>query len=390
MQRIVCTTGTSIFTNARQQLGQDAGMLSRSTLIRRYCESLKSECQNQKDFLVRLCAETNSLSRLGLEPGDEVVLLHTETDDGRECAEALRDVVKDEFRVNTKILPVEGLQVADADRFRKIGIHNLFRILREACVDWWQEDQDHGKVILNATGGFKAVVPYLTLFGVLHRIDVVYIFERSDMLIRLPPLPIHFDYERLSQARSALQLLKREGVLKKEQFFQAIPGLSYHERPWFESLLEEDQAGDVTPSAFGMLILETWEKDTKQIFLSPEANESYQKSSGETRKRLDHFLGLLQDPVWRNGRRHTFQNTDLDVYKLPHQAERIAGFVRGSCLYVCVIYCSHDKYERDLPRRSRNEFESRLKEFVPWIPPAEEYISPTDAPDVFQEPDDDQ
>lgn len=383
MQRIVCTTGTSIFTNARQRVGQDAGTLSRSTLIRRYSESLKSECQNQKDFLARLCAETNSLSRLGLEPGDDVVLLHTETDDGRECAEALRDVIKEEFRVNTKILPVEGLQVADADRFRKIGIHHLFRILREECVDWWQEDQEHRKVILNATGGFKAVVPYLTLFGVLHRIDVVYIFERSDALIRLPPLPIHFDYERLSHARSALQLLKREGVLKKEQFFQAIPGLSYHERPWFESLLEEDQAGNVTSSAFGMLILDTWEKDTKQIRLSPEANESYQKSSGETQERLCRFLALLQDPLWRHSHRHSFQGTDLDVYKLPHQAERIAGFVQGNYVYVCLIYSSHDKYERDLSRRRMSEFESRLKEFVPWIPPAEEYNSPTDVPDGF-------
>jgi CRISPR/Cas system-associated protein Csm6 len=49
------------------------------------------------------------------------------------------------------------------------------------------------QIILNATGCFKSVVPYLTLRGLLYRLNVVYIFEQSNALLTLPPAPIHFD-----------------------------------------------------------------------------------------------------------------------------------------------------------------------------------------------------
>jgi len=384
MRRVVCTTGTSILTNARRAVGNHSASLGNSRLIQEYLERLKADRQHPDSFFVKLCAETNSLSRVSLNPDDQIVLLHTETDDGRECAEAVRDVLQEELGLNVFIQSVEGLQINDPSRFRKVGLHNLFRILREQCVEWSQEDPINRKPILNATGGFKAVVPYLTLFGLIHRIDVIYTFEQSNTLIHLPPVPIQFDYERLGQARRALQLLRKEGVLPKEKFFAEIPGLPFHERTWYESLLEEDEAGYVTLSSFGFLVAEAWERDVKRIYLSPQAQEAYAKSSGDIRKRITHFLTVLQDPLWRNHHLHSFTGTDLQVYKMPHQAERIAGFVRGERLYVCLLYLSHDEYEKKLPGQRMSNFESSLNEFSPWQPPSEEYVLPSESPDEYQ------
>lgn len=383
MQRVVCTAGTSLLTNAHRAISDTNLSASAAKLIQDFYRTLKTEVPQRNEFLAKLSAETNSLSRLNLNREDEVILLHTDTPDGKECAEALKEIIENEWKLAVRIMNVAGLQVKDPDRFRKEGIHNLFMILRKECVAWRQDNPEERQAILNVTGGFKAVVPYLTLFGLMHRLEVVYIFETSNSLIRLPPLPINFDHERLGQARQALQLLKKEGVLKKEEFFAAIPGLAYHERDWYESLLEED-AGNVTLSSVGLLLADAWEQDVKVVYLSPEARETYGKSEGRVRKQLDHCLTLLRDPLWRKTHLHRFPRTDLQVFKMAHQDERVAGFVRGDRLYVCMIYLSHDQYDRDLPTRRVADFESRLKDFQPWLPPAEEQISPTEAPDEYR------
>lgn len=379
MRKIVCTAGTSILSNAKKDSREQAHTASNLKLIESYVKTCKSNLgQNRERFLVTLSAETHSLYRLKVNGDDQVVLLHTETDDGEVCAEALRQVIEDELGANCEIRRIEGLQIHDGERFRKVGIYNLFKVLGEECAEWKDEAANEREVILNTTGGFKAVVPYITLFGLFHGIEVVYIFEWSDSLIRLPPLPFNFDYERLAQARAALQLLKKEGTLPKEEFFKAIPGLSYHKRPYYESLLEEDEQGYVTLSGIGFWFLDRWEKDTKEIYLSPKAREAYERSQGEVRERITRFLASLRDPLARNKHKHPFHGTDLDVFKMPHQAERVAGFVRGDRLYVCLIYLSHDEYDRDLRHRRRAEFEGQP--FEDWSPPAE-YHSSTDVPE---------
>ncbi|WP_347246006.1 putative CRISPR-associated protein [Thermogutta sp.] len=382
MRRVICTTGTSILTNQKRSAGNQE-LPPGAQNLKQWLKQFKTTFSDREQFLSKLCAETHSLLRLGLERSDQVVLLHTETSDGRVAAEAVRDVIRDEFGVDVWLREVEGLQVSDATRFRRVGLHKLFEILRKESVEWQQEaPEEREEVILNATGGFKAVVPYLTLFGVIHRLDVVYIFEQSNSLIRLPPLPIHFDYERLGQARSALQLLKKEGALPREKFFEQIRGLPYQERRRYECLLEEEESsGLVTLSSFGFLVLDALEKDTKQVYLSPQAREAYNASQGEVRKRLVRFLSGLQDPLYRDSHKHTVESTDLTVYKLGHQAERAAGFVRGNRLYIALLYTSHDEYERDIKNHSVAEFEGRLRGFVPWTPPAEEYVPPTEIPD---------
>lgn len=381
MRKIVCTAGTSLLTNAKKakDTREQTQTVSDRRLIDSYLETCESKFKEDRErFFVTLSAETHSLYRLKVNGGDQVLLLHTETNDGEMCADALRQIIKDELKANCEIRKVEGLQIHDGERFRKVGLYNLFKVLEDECVKWKENAPNGKEVILNTTGGFKAVVPYITLFGLFHRIEVVYIFEGSKTLIRLPPLPFNFDYERLGQARPALQLLKKEGPLPREEFFKAIPGLPYDERPYYESLLEEDDQGYVTLSAFGFLFLDQWEKDTKEIYLSLKAREAYERSQGEVRERITRFLASLRDPLVRNNHKHSFEGTDLDVFKMPHQAERVAGFVQGDRLYVCCIYLSHDEYERDLPNYRRADFKSQS--FEPWSPP-EEYQSATEVPD---------
>ena len=48
-------------------------------------------------------------------------------------------------------------------------------------------------LILNPTGGYKGVIPFVTVLGMLYGKRSVYIFEHAEQLINLPPLPFSFD-----------------------------------------------------------------------------------------------------------------------------------------------------------------------------------------------------
>ena len=83
---------------------------------------------------------------------------------------------------------VSGLQVHDAAEFRRRGVV-------EYCRRCWQAVHDYGAefVVLNPTGGYKALVPYTVLVGMLKRVPCRYIFEQSDALLELPPLQVEFE-----------------------------------------------------------------------------------------------------------------------------------------------------------------------------------------------------
>lgn len=81
---------------------------------------------------------------------------------------------------------VEGLQVKDADIFETQGFNNLLKII--------EKYNEHNNTILNISGGYKALIPYLTLFGQLREIPLKYIYEDSETLITIGNLPFSLDW----------------------------------------------------------------------------------------------------------------------------------------------------------------------------------------------------
>ena len=349
--KVICTAGTSVAQGVEWRGDEKA-----------YRDGIRQRIQRLQpgDILRLASAETNSLAKLKITQGDEVALLHSETPDGRICAEEVARLAEKHFETAPTLREIAGLQVTDAQRFRRIGVQNLFSVLAEL-------HSHRPDVVLNATGGFKAVVPYLTLYGLMHRLQVIYLFERSDSLITLPPAPVNFDYERLAQARDALLRLKSEGVMAGEAFFALIPGLSYAERSWYESLLEGDEAGHVTPSAFAMLLYQTLEREQATVFISPKALEVYQGSEGVLRKQFTRCLEKIGDPLWRQSKRHQHHQSELDIYK-PGDV-RMAAILRGDGVYVAELWPadSHGMYDREAERCQLKNYD--LTAFTPWARP---------------------
>ncbi|HPP54339.1 MAG TPA: putative CRISPR-associated protein, partial [Thermoguttaceae bacterium] len=166
-RKILCTTGTSIAGGGKSFQEADQKEEYRSH-IRQRMEDLRPKRSSPEEFFRKLSAETHSLAKLKVSESDEVVLLHSETLDGQLCAEAVKEVLENELGLHPHLVKIEGLQVNDGKRFRQVGIQKLFEVLTEETKGWLENPEQ--KAILNATGGFKSVVPYVTLFGLLHRL----------------------------------------------------------------------------------------------------------------------------------------------------------------------------------------------------------------------------
>lgn len=213
-----------------------------------------------------LSAEIHSLVRIGVSPADRLIFLASDTPDGEACAHASARYLEKHFPgILVEVLPVKGLQVHDAELFRREGVVNFVR----ECL---RTVRDYGtaQVILNPTGGYKALVPYTVLVGMVKRVPCRYIFEQSSQLLTLPPLPVAFDRGPFERYRSLIERIERETAIPEKDWEREI---RHDDRSLLEPLIERTN-GEVTLSAVGLLLLDEVRSPTALIpFLSRKAWE---------------------------------------------------------------------------------------------------------------------
>jgi len=202
---------------------------------------------DEQALTTHLSAEIHSLARLGVGATDTVVLFSSETVDGEACAIAVRDyLLSARPGLQARVFKVEDLQVKDAERFRRFGVLNFIQaVLKEI------EANGPAQCVLNPTGGFKSLVPYTVLIGMLEGIPAKYIFEQSNTLLTLPPLPIEFARGRIEPIRHLLERIQAETAIPREDFENLV---AYDQRDYLAPLFEESGDDQLTFSSIGFLI----------------------------------------------------------------------------------------------------------------------------------------
>lgn len=355
---VLATAGTSIAQGVRW--GDDLGSWKREVKSR-----LGALPQETPAFLAAASGETNSLSRMRLSSGDRVVLLLTDTDDGRAAGEQVAGLIRQHIGCEVSTQVIQGLQVTDERRFRREGVPNLFTQL-ESC----RRAYPGLDPVLNATGGFKGVVPYLTLYGLLESLPVVYLFERTEALLHLPPAPLSFDWSLLHAAADAFQELRQRGVMEEPRFWDLAVGVPFEQRDRYAALLEEDD-NLVAPSALADLAFRHWDRESRRVLLSPKASGALESAGASTRRRVEANLARVHDPTWRAAKYHAFAACQLQILKPGNTAERLGVFLQGDRVYVAEIWTDHGTYEHEAPGLKPDDY--RRSDFSPWDPakPAE-------------------
>jgi len=158
------------------------------------------------------------------QPTDRVVLLCSHTDGGWAAGQAVKAYIEDRgsrsgshqaafdgWISEVEPLDVPGLQSTDAESFEKAGLQNLIRMAGGQVEQWRAGDQDL-RVVINPTGGYKGAIPHLVLMASVYAdVEVVYKYETSSRMVRLPAMPLAFDLAMYRDHRWLLRALPHLG-----------------------------------------------------------------------------------------------------------------------------------------------------------------------------------
>jgi guanosine-3',5'-bis(diphosphate) 3'-pyrophosphohydrolase len=332
MTLYICPVGTSIggFRPSGMRL-EEAIALKLSSKREEHGDDLRA-------FLIAASAETNVLARRDCGPADEVLLLISDTDDGRICGESLRDLIVSDLGAKVRLELIGGLQVAHEAAFRERGLRTLVRKVRAAARTARAQGDD---VVFNITGGYKGVVPYMTLLGMFEKAEILYVFQEIDALIRLPALPLRMDTDAIAAALPTLQAL-RDTMMDEARFDELGRRAGWAGNPRIELLFERDD-GQVCLSAAGELALEAPSQSRRRgrLFV-------HRRAHGELgNQKVTQALPDLNDPELRRIPLHRqgHGNTDLLIWKIQGQsAPRMFYWCEDDDVWLADIL-SHDDYK---------------------------------------------
>lgn len=150
----------------------------------------------------------------------KIILIHTDTFESELSAELIKDFFNEVkcnlLNIEIIIEKIENLNLEeDNESFKKFGINNL--ILK--IEDFFENASGYTKMrkeelMMNISGGYKILIPYMTILGQILDIDIYYIHEEKKKLMSISSLPIDFD---MNKAQLYFEHLKFTGDLTQEK-----------------------------------------------------------------------------------------------------------------------------------------------------------------------------
>jgi putative CRISPR-associated protein (TIGR02619 family) len=307
--------------------------------------------RNNLEMIRQSSAELNSLQcLLDGQPAheqDELHFIATDTPDGVLAARVLSDFAMDYFDRETEIHIIGGLQVTDGVAFRRQGVRGLIRTLYQLLNAHQSPEWTR---ILNPTGGFKGVVPYMTLVGMLNEgVEMSYIFERSDELITLADMPVDLDLKRMGIDWATLDWMNTENTVTVQRLEERLESNTpLHEHPAWGLFDEEDIDGSwqVALSGLGQLAYEQLKPELQKtpVYLSKQAAERYDKAANgsDEKRNYTKILNEIHDEENRKKKIHRNRNSSrIPAYKLGRTDER-AFFLERKDHVLIVEFARHN------------------------------------------------
>lgn len=352
MKRVITTVGTSIFKNYNN---------NNDDIYYEYIEKKRHrEWDACKDRLNRIrkpvtdwacenrdaSAEIKSLIKLReMEKDDlEVFLLATDTVVSRFAAEIIKDVLAGNEGINVTFNEnqdvISDLQVEDYGAFVKTGSHEFVRRIIDIAGGFFSD------VVFNISGGYKGLIPFMTIMAQINNCDVVYIFEESEALIKIPKTPIKIDYELFDKYYQEIVLLDN-----------AIENYEAAKKANYQSFSELEQRGiveilgtDAFLSPIGRIFFENYknqffvfycsdevleeiqvQNDIKRILTEKFSNEAIRKNKTETKQELQNLSAkhTVYDDGDNNNRIYYFEEGgNIYIYKTFEDEEAARGFIK--------------------------------------------------------------
>lgn len=175
MQTIIMTVGTSLLTNLDKDLQPQRPWVGQKTIG----DPEQALAWMKRTDLELISAETNTYLRLDPTSNDALILLHSETPDGLECAQILQLFFEQELgQQQVSLVPLPGINY----ELEGSSLERMAELLKQLA------ESAKGIVTFAATGGFKAQAMIMAVVGSQLGIPVCYIHEQYKSLVYLPYL----------------------------------------------------------------------------------------------------------------------------------------------------------------------------------------------------------
>jgi CRISPR/Cas system-associated protein Csm6 len=224
MTKIITTVGTSLITNRAEHTDyarlQDCAAKEWDNEQRRI-EQLKSIITNHQDFnQATSSAEIQSILTYRQQHPDETLEVHLIASDtvlSRLAAEMIQawfnEKALDKFSITFESVQdvISGLQIQHYDVFRNQGMSALLERIDAIRVSGQDE------TILNISGGYKGVLPILTIYAQLYGLKLIYQYEDSEQLMQIDRMPLSFDWDVIEEYVELIKRDKKRAAAQPEQ-----------------------------------------------------------------------------------------------------------------------------------------------------------------------------
>ncbi len=344
MKKVITTVGTSLFTNFN----------SRSNAIKNTYEDLEdsphADWNNQKERIEQIrnnegfkqwisnnlsssCAEISSTIKIAEKEQDEleVYLIATDTILSRLACEIIIEQKFNnvKFKFNSDQDVIKDLTVKQGDKFPK-GLTNL--IIRIGQIS----EEYYGHVIFNITGGFKGVVPYLTLMAQINQAKLYYLFEDENTLLSIPQIPISLNQEIFETFWTDFKNISDNQTVQKSK----LNGKFLNDEQCKNCLEEVEDM--VTLNPLGQILWRNYESKFF-IYYSTDEVDSEISSMVNIQKILAEKFSNPQIRENKSGIKGQHK-----VYDDGNNPFRIFYIQRESNIYIYKCFENHDSYERYL------------------------------------------
>lgn len=269
---LVTTCGTSLLTNDLYRESDDP--------IRKLLQTHTNHAQGdiptkqQADIACHLASRRDQLLKASIEqaclmsaelngiltfcgrqtplPSPDVsILIYTDTWLGQQVTEILAEKLK-QFGASPQLQCATSLNTADLANFRE-GLGNLVEWAAQT-LPGYRQSQYH--IVFNLVGGFKSLQGFMQTLGMFYADEILYIFESSSQLLRVPRLPLDLDASAKKVVADQLRTFRLLHILKaitsSGPELQAIP----------ESLLYR-LGNEIELSPWGKII---WEQARRPLY----------------------------------------------------------------------------------------------------------------------------
>ncbi|QIB27287.1 putative CRISPR-associated protein [Caloranaerobacter azorensis] len=349
MKKVITTVGTSIISNYVENGGKRLN--SYKNYLKESFENWEEDYsismkKTLKDWMKKvkeedISAEIKSLLKIKKEEDCclEVYLITTDTVASNLCAQLIADYFEEkkddciEVKYNPKTSNIKGLQIENRKKFVQEGLPNLINRIRKIANDYYDN------VIFNITGGYKGVIPYLTIMAAVNGSSIKYIFEESNELITIPSLPLKIDEKIFFDYYSELTKLEK-----------GIEDYSKVKNEKFAAFSELEKKGLV-------------EWDDEYAFLSPIGQIFFNryrdryftfyctKGIWEQIHKEEDILRIIKTKFYseenRESKTEDKGNGHKKVYDDGNNCNRIFYFIQNSNIYIYKVFSrDHDKYDQ--------------------------------------------